>query len=78
MEIVLNDFSFSLFGWQFFVLFSLIIAIWAAVLLAKDQKEPLSTKILVFVSFFIIPLLSSVFYIMHYYSKRKTYDSQVD
>ncbi|MBA5792439.1 MULTISPECIES: hypothetical protein [unclassified Flavobacterium] len=71
MEIVLNDFSFSLFGWQFFVLFSLIIAIWAAVLLAKDQKEPLSTKILVFVSFFIIPLLSSVFYIMHYYSKRK-------
>lgn len=73
MDIFINDFSFSLFGWQFFLLFCLTIAIWAAVLLAKDQKEPLSTKILVFVSFFIIPLLSSVFYIMHYYSKQKKY-----
>lgn len=78
MDIFINDFSFSLFGWQFFLLFSLIITIWAAVLLAKDQKESLSAKILVFVSFFIIPLLSSVFYILHYYSKRKTYDSQFD
>ena len=71
MDIFINDFSFSLFGWQFFLLFSLIITIWAAVVLAKDQKERLSTKILVFASFFIIPLLSSVFYILHYYSKQK-------
>lgn len=75
MDIFISDFSFNLFGWQFFMLFSLIIAIWAVFLLAKDQKEPLSTKILVFVSFFIIPLLSSVFYIMHYYSKRKISES---
>lgn len=71
MEFLINDFSFGLFGWQLFVLLGLITAIYAMIVLAKDQKESLGVKLLVFVSFFVIPILSSVFYLIHYYSKRK-------
>lgn len=72
MEFLINDFSFNLFGWQLFVLLGLITTIYAMIVLAKDQKETLGVKLLVFVSFFVIPLLSSVFYLIHYYSKKKS------
>lgn len=72
MEFLINDFSFNLFGWQLFVLLGLITTIYAMIVLAKDQKETLGVKLLVFVSFFVIPLFSSVFYLIHYYSKKKS------
>lgn len=72
MEFLINDFSLSLFGWQIFLLLGLITAIYAMIVLAKDQKETLGVKLLVFVSFFVIPILSSVFYLIHYHYRRKT------
>ena len=73
MEILINDFSFdtTLFIWQIFATLGLLTAIWAMIVLAKDQKETLGIKLLVLVSFFIIPFFTSVFYLIHYYSKRK-------
>ena len=73
MEKLINNFSIgtTLLIWQIFLLLGLLMAIWAMIVLAKDQKETLGVKILVFVSFFIIPILSSIFYLIHYYSKQK-------
>ncbi|GEM_PF-6702634 len=68
------DFSFGLFFWQIFVVLGLVTAIWAMIVLAKDQKETLGIKLLVFVSFFLIPFFSSIFYLIHYYSKVKQYN----
>jgi len=73
MEKLVNDFSIgtTMFVWQLFILLGLITAFWAMIVLAKDQRENLGIKLLVFVSFFIIPLFSLIFYFIHYYSKRK-------
>lgn len=73
MEKLIHDYSFStsLLFWQFFILLGLMVSIWSIFILAKDQKESLGIKLLVFVSFFVIPLLSSIFYLIHYYSNRK-------
>jgi len=73
MEKLISDFSIGtiMFVWQLFILLGLITAFWAMIVLAKDQRENLGIKLLVFVSFFIIPLFSSIFYLIHYYSKRK-------
>ena len=73
MEKLINDFSFEtmMFVWQIFMILGLLTAIWAMIVLAKDQKENLGIKLLVLVSFFIIPFFTSVFYLIHYYSKRK-------
>lgn len=70
MELLINDFSFGLFSWQLFILLGLIMAFYAMVVLAKDQKEPLIIKMIVFISFFLIPIISSVFYLIHYYYKK--------
>ena len=72
MDFLVSDFSFGLLGWQLFILLGLITAIYAMIVLAKDQKESLGVKLLVFISFFVIPILSSIFYLIHYYSKRKS------
>lgn len=73
MDLFLNDFSIGtmLLIWQLFILLGLITAIYAMIVLAKDKKESLGIKMIVFVLFFIIPIFSSVFYLIHYYSKRK-------
>lgn len=73
MEKLINDFSLGtmMFVWQIFMILGLLTAIWAMIVLAKDQKENLGIKLLVLVSFFIIPFFTSVFYLIHYYSKRK-------
>ena len=72
MDFLVSDFSFGLLGWQLFILLGLITAIYAMIVLAKDQKESLGVKLLVFISFFVIPILSSIFYLIHYYSKRNS------
>lgn len=74
MEKLIHDYSFStsLLFWQFFILLGLMVSIWSIFILAKDKKESLGIKIIVFVSFFVIPLFSSVFYLIHYYSKKKS------
>ena len=72
MEIFINDFSFGLFFWQLINLVVFLpVLIWCIVLLAKDQQETFGNKILVFICFFIFPLFSWIFYLMHYYNKRK-------
>lgn len=73
MEKLIHDYSFStsLLFWQFFILLGLMVSIWSIFILAKDQKESLGIKLLVFVSFFVIPVFSALFYLIHFYSNRK-------
>jgi len=73
MEKLIDDYSFgaTLLFWQVFILLGLIVSIWALIVLAKDQRESLGVKLLVFVSFFVIPLLSAIFYLIHYYTKKQ-------
>ena len=73
MEKLFNDFSFStsLFFLQLFMIIVLFVSIWALIILAKDQRESLGVKLFVFVSFLLIPLLSAIFYLIHYYTKRQ-------
>lgn len=73
MEKLINDYSIgaTLFFWQVFILLGLMLAIWALIILAKDPKESLGVKLLVFVSFFVIPLFSSIFYLIHFYNNNK-------
>ena len=54
MEKLIDDYSFgaTLLFWQVFILLGLIVSIWALIVLAKDQRESLGVKLLVFVSFF--------------------------
>ena len=73
MEKLIDDYSFgaTLLFWQVFILLGLIVSIWALIVLAKDQRESLGVKLFVFVSFFVIPLLSAIFYLIHYYTKKQ-------
>lgn len=55
MDLFINDFRLGniLFAiWPIFMTLGLITAIYAMIVLAKDQKETLGIKLLVFVSFF--------------------------
>ena len=66
-----SDFSFGLFFWQFFLIGMIIPFIWSCVLLIKNPKETSISKAIWFVLFVGLPIISSVFYIINYYTNRK-------
>lgn len=71
MDKLINNFSFGLFFWQFFIVGMFIPLIWSCILLIKNQKETSMSKVLWFIVFICLPIISSVFYIINYYVNRK-------
>ena len=73
MDKLINDFSFGLFAWQIFVLFLLILGavlfLWAVVCLFKSPKQSPKIKLLILISLFTFPIVSSLIYLSDYYSK---------
>ena len=75
MDKLINDYSFGawLWMWQLFMLFLLILGtvlfLWAVVCLFKSPKQSPKIKLLVLISLFTFPIVSSLIYLSDYYSK---------
>jgi len=75
MDFFINDFrlvSFLLGIFPVLIILGFLTAIYAMIILAKDQKESLGVKIIVFISFFVIPVFSSIFYLLHHNFRKKS------
>lgn len=71
MDKLIDNFSIGtwLWMWQIFLLLNVALVVWAIFCLIKSRKQNTSIKLLILISLFTFPIVSSIIYLSDYYSK---------